>query len=205
MTWSPLPPSFPQVTSSSYTTANTFSNTFSNRLVMQLVRLVKAGGSADPTLTFPGKALAWETPHVSAGLWNSRRQDSSLPENRVSGSEEGNSDSTEWPRMCINTQKPLTVLCCDHCKSRKFSRGWFVFPGTAEVSWGAVLFSEDLCNSFWKAPFPSRHRRQSASHAPTADTQICDLGPFPEQQFTKGCPSHPGQIWHLKAVLNELQ
>lgn len=50
---------------------------------MQLVRLVKARGSADPTLTFPGKALAWETPHVPAGLWNSRRQDSSLPENRV--------------------------------------------------------------------------------------------------------------------------
>lgn len=139
---------------------------FSNRLVMQLVRLVKAGGSADPTLTFPG-----ETSHVPAGLWNSRRYNSPQPENRESGNEGGNSDSTEWPRMCKNTQKLLSVLCCGHCKSRNFSRGWFVFPGTAEVSWGAVLFSKDLCNCFWKGPislqaqgpisFPCSHCRHS--------------------------------------------
>lgn len=165
MTWSPLPPSSPQVTSRSYTTENTFSNMFSNRLVMQLVRLLKVGASGGPTLTFPREALAGGTPHVPAGLWNP------LPENRVAGNEEGNSENTEWPRMCINTQKPLTVLCCDHYKSRKFSRGWFVFPGTAEVSWGAVLFSKDLCNCFWKAPislkaqgpisFPCTHCRHS--------------------------------------------
>lgn len=120
MTWCPLPPLSPQVTSRSCTTENTFSNMFSNRLVMQLVRLLRAGGSADPTLTFPGEALAWRTPHVPAGLWNSRRYNNPLP--TVSGNEQGNSDNTEWPRMCINTQKPLTVLCCGHYKSRKFSR-----------------------------------------------------------------------------------
>lgn len=158
MACSPLPPSFPQVTSRSYTTANTFSKRFSTTLVMQLMRLVKAGGSADPALTFPGEALPWETPHVPAVLWNNP-----LPGNRVSGDQEGNSDNAEWPRMCINTQKPLTALCCDHYKSRKFSRGWFVFPGTPEVSWGALLFSQDLCNCFWKAPIPSRHWGQAAS------------------------------------------
>lgn len=53
---------------------------------MQLMWLVKAGGSADPTLTFPGAALAWETPHVPAVLWNSRREQS---QRTVSGNEEG--------------------------------------------------------------------------------------------------------------------
>lgn len=161
---------------------------FSNRLVMQLMRLVKAGGSADPTLTFPGAALAWETPHVPAVLWNSRREQC---KRTVSGNEEGNSDNTEWPRMCINTQVPPTVLCCDHYKSRKFNRGWFVFPGTPEVSWGAVLFSKDLCNCFWKASislkaqgpisFPCTHCRHS----------LLWLGTLPWAAVYKGMPQSP--------------
>lgn len=151
MTWSPLPPSFPQVNSRSYTTANTFSDRFSTgwwcssrgwlKLEVQLILLWHS----------LGKHCLGKHPCPCCPLeqWEIQQP---LPGNRVPGDEEGNSDNAEWPRMCINTQKPLTVLCCDHYKSRKFSRGWFVFPGTPEVSWGAVLFPKDLCNCFWRAP-----------------------------------------------------
>lgn len=45
---------------------------------MQPVRLGKAGGSADPTVTFPGGALAWET-NSPCACWHLEQQETGQP------------------------------------------------------------------------------------------------------------------------------
>lgn len=188
----PTPSFLPSSDFRSYTTENTSSNICTHRLL----RLGKAAGSADPTLPFPGGAVAWETPPVLLAFGAA-----------------GDVKTPQWQGLRKGT---VIILSGQGCAQTPESHSLFfvvTFINPGNLAGLGLFFLEqlrcrgELCCSlriyvtaFGKPPFPSRHRGQSTAH-----TQICDLGPFPEQQFSKGCPSHPGQIWHLKAVLNELQ